>query len=132
MAESKYTTSGRFLLDLGYYDPHTKKFSVDKEKILEWLNKGAQPSNTLSKLLKNEKVKHSSVVVIKRHKKSKKAVADTVEKAAKSDTGSSGVGPEVTPEASETSADSAELQTSKVDPESVTDESSVPGDPSAA
>lgn len=131
VAESKYTPSGRFLLDLGYYDPHTKKFSVDKEKILDWLNKGAQPSNTLAKLLKGEKLKHPSIVVVQKHKKSKKAVDEAVQQAAKLETKASETKPETTNEVAPEAADSpAEDAGEEVAAEPATKESPKPEDSS--
>ena len=55
-ADSRYQRDGRFLEVLGYYDPKPKdfKFKVDREKVFEWLRKGAQMSNTVEGLLRRE------------------------------------------------------------------------------
>ena len=39
---------------LGQYQPIAaeNQFSIDEEKVLEWLNKGAQPSDTIRQLLR--------------------------------------------------------------------------------
>lgn len=63
VSDSKFTPAGKFIADLGYYNPKTKDVSLEKEQVLAWLNKGAQPSNTTSKLLKKEKINHNSVVI---------------------------------------------------------------------
>jgi len=73
VAEHSFPVDGRFVADLGYYNPHTKENSLNKEKAIEWMKKGAKPSNTIAKVMEKEKVKHSSVVVTKKNKKSKKA-----------------------------------------------------------
>ncbi|MFC1650114.1 30S ribosomal protein S16 [Candidatus Latescibacterota bacterium] len=55
-ADSRFQRDGRFLEVLGYYDPKSKpfKFDVDREKTLNWLNKGAQTSGTVKSLLRRE------------------------------------------------------------------------------
>jgi len=57
---------------LGQYNPQTKGIVLDKEKALEWMKKGAQPSNTVAKILQKEKIEHSSIVVKKYRAVSKK------------------------------------------------------------
>lgn len=55
-ADSRYQRDGRFLEILGYYDPMVKpfKFVVDRDKVLVWLNNGAQMSETAEGLLRRE------------------------------------------------------------------------------
>ena len=50
VADSRYPRDGRFIEEIGYYDP-TKEPS-DKEKADKWLANGAQPTDTVKKLLK--------------------------------------------------------------------------------
>jgi len=76
VAEHSFPVNGRFTADLGFYNPHTKETGLKKDDVKAWLDKGAQPSNTVARILTNEKVKHSSVVVIKKNKKSKQTEAD--------------------------------------------------------
>lgn len=47
---------GEALELLGSYDPHQKKLVVKKEKIMEWISKGAQVSPTLNNLMVNYKI----------------------------------------------------------------------------
>ncbi len=54
MEHTKKTT-GEALDILGSYDPHLKKFEVDKEKIESWISKGSQVSPTVNNLLVNYK-----------------------------------------------------------------------------
>lgn len=49
--------SGRVTAYLGNYDPHTKTAQLDGEKIASYLDKGAQPSPRVIKLLKTEGIK---------------------------------------------------------------------------
>ena len=64
VAEHTLALDGKFTSDLGHYNPHTKDVVINKEELKSWLDKGAQPSNTVSKILKKEKVTHKSVNVI--------------------------------------------------------------------
>ena len=54
VSDSRSPRDGRFIEELGYYDP-TKEpsvFKVDEEKAKSWIEKGAQPTDTLKTLLK--------------------------------------------------------------------------------
>lgn len=53
VADSRSPVKGRFVESLGWYDPRAKKVQIDKEKVLDWLQKGAQLSNSVEKLLVN-------------------------------------------------------------------------------
>ena len=58
VADSRYPRDGRFIEQVGYYDP-TKEPSVikvDKEKVEKWIASGAQPTDTVKALLKIEGV----------------------------------------------------------------------------
>ena len=51
---SETRRDGRPLEFLGFYNPMTDpaEFNVDKEKVQKWLDRGAQPSDTVRSLLK--------------------------------------------------------------------------------
>ena len=49
-------TSGKFIAQLGSYDPHTKQSSLVKEKAEFYLNNGAQPSDRVVALFRAEKI----------------------------------------------------------------------------
>ena len=54
VADSRYPRDGRFIEEVGYYDP-TKEPSVikvDEEKAKKWISTGAQPTDTVTSLLK--------------------------------------------------------------------------------
>lgn len=76
VAEHSSAVNGPFVEDLGFYNPHSKTFSIDKEAVTAWMNKGAKPSNTVARLLEKEKIKHKSIVVIKYNKAPKKKVEE--------------------------------------------------------
>ena len=56
VADERYPRDGRFIEEIGYYDP-TKEPSVvkiDAEKAKKWLGNGAQPTDTVKVILKKE------------------------------------------------------------------------------
>ena len=54
VADSRYPRDGRFIEELGYYNPMTEPadVKVDGEKVKEWIANGAQPTDTVKALLK--------------------------------------------------------------------------------
>ncbi len=54
VADSRYPRDGRFIEEIGTYDPMTKPSTVviDADKASEWLKKGAQPTDTVKAILK--------------------------------------------------------------------------------
>ncbi len=44
---------GRPVQELGYYNPKTKVMKLDKIAALDWVKKGAQPTETVAYLIKN-------------------------------------------------------------------------------
>lgn len=63
VAEHTAPIQGKFIDIIGHYNPFTKKIVIDKEKTMDWMNKGAKPSNTIAKLLKKEGMEHKSIVI---------------------------------------------------------------------
>jgi small subunit ribosomal protein S16 len=53
-ADSRSPRDGKFLEIVGRYNPQTDPSTIDfdEERIRHWLSKGAQPSNTVQRLLK--------------------------------------------------------------------------------
>lgn len=53
VADSRYPRDGRFIEELGYYDPTTEPttIKINVEKAKEWIAKGAQPSDRVRVLL---------------------------------------------------------------------------------
>lgn len=56
VADARSPRDGRFIEQLGYYDPLTEPSTVkiDEEKVVRWLSQGAQPSDAAKTLLKRE------------------------------------------------------------------------------
>ena len=58
VADSRYPRDGRFIEEIGYYDP-TKEpadVKIDVEKAKKWIGNGAQPTDTVKALLKKNGV----------------------------------------------------------------------------
>ena len=54
VADSRYPRDGRFIEELGYYNPCTEpsEVKIDAEKAKQWIANGAQPTDTVKVLLK--------------------------------------------------------------------------------
>lgn len=54
VADSRYPRDGRFIEELGYYNPTTNPadIKIDVEKAQTWVKNGAQPTETVKSLLK--------------------------------------------------------------------------------
>ncbi|AJA48140.1 30S ribosomal protein S16 [Clostridium pasteurianum DSM 525 = ATCC 6013] len=53
VADSRSPRDGRFIEEIGYYNPTTEPITVkvDSDKVAEWMKNGAQPSETVKRLL---------------------------------------------------------------------------------
>ena len=58
VADSRYPRDGRFIEEIGTYDPNTDPATVkiDMEKANKWIANGAQPTETVRALLKKASV----------------------------------------------------------------------------
>lgn len=54
VADSRYPRDGRFIEEIGTYDPNTdpSTFKVNEELAKKWLTNGAQPTEVVSKIFK--------------------------------------------------------------------------------
>ncbi len=54
VADSRYPRDGRFIEELGYYNPMTEPadVKVDGDRVKEWIANGAQPTDTVKAVLK--------------------------------------------------------------------------------
>lgn len=58
VADSRFPRDGRFIEEIGYYDP-TKdpaEVKIDGDKAKQWIANGAQPTDTVKALLKKNGV----------------------------------------------------------------------------
>ena len=58
VADSRYPRDGRFIEEVGYYNPMTNpaEVKIDAEKAKKWISNGAQPTDTVRDLLKKSGV----------------------------------------------------------------------------
>ena len=54
VADSKYPRDGRFIEEIGTYNPMTEpaEINIDAEKATKWIANGAQPTDTVKDLFK--------------------------------------------------------------------------------
>ena len=54
VADERASRDGRFIDELGYYNPVSNpvELKIDAEKAQQWINNGAQPTDTVRALLK--------------------------------------------------------------------------------
>ncbi len=59
VSDSRKPRDGQAIEELGYYRPveaGPNQFVVKEDRIREWVSKGAQPSDTVRRLLNNNKI----------------------------------------------------------------------------
>lgn len=58
VADSRYPRDGRFIEEIGHYNPLTNPADVkiDGEKAKKWISNGAQPTETVKSLLKKNNI----------------------------------------------------------------------------
>jgi len=54
VADQRSPRDGRFIEMIGHYNPQTEpsEIAIDEERLQHWLARGAQPTNTVKKLIK--------------------------------------------------------------------------------
>ena len=54
VADSRYPRDGRFIEQVGTYDPlqNPVAVNIDGDKVKQWISNGAQPTDTVKNLLK--------------------------------------------------------------------------------
>ncbi len=58
VADSRYPRDGRFIEEIGYYNPlkEPAEVKIDAEKAKKWIANGAQPTETVKSLLKKSEI----------------------------------------------------------------------------
>ncbi len=74
-ADSKRAATGKFVMILGHYNPHTKELVINKDETIKFLGNGAQPSNAVIKLLKQDKIDLPAWAALKTRNRPAKKVA---------------------------------------------------------
>jgi len=76
VSEKRSKVGGRYVEDLGFWNPRENKHDVNKERVEYWIKSGAQPSNTVHNLLvKSQAIKGHKISV---HKVVEKTVEQPV------------------------------------------------------
>lgn len=52
VADSRYPRNGRFIEEIGYFNPISEELKVNAESAKKWIANGAQPTDTVKALLK--------------------------------------------------------------------------------
>lgn len=100
---------GAPIQELGYYNPKTKVMKLDKESALNWISKGAQPTETVAYLIKNcnddgsLNYKKSETVKLSKKAMAKKAAEEEAKKQAEAEAAAAAEAP-----AEETPAETTE------------------------
>ena len=58
VADSRYPRDGRFIEEVGYYNPisNPAEVKIDAEKVTKWIQNGAQPTDTVRAILKKQNI----------------------------------------------------------------------------
>jgi small subunit ribosomal protein S16 len=83
VAESSMPRDGRFVANIGHYNPRTEPITlvVDREQALQWIAKGATPTDTAKSLLRKAGVFKPEAPVSEAVEAVKETVKDTAKKA---------------------------------------------------
>lgn len=76
--KTESSTSGRFIEEVGFYNPQTKEKVLRQDRIKYWLSVGAKPLETVYNLLVSEKIiEGKKIKIYRKLKKQKEAVPAT-------------------------------------------------------
>jgi small subunit ribosomal protein S16 len=53
--DSKKARDGEYIEKVGHYDPRRKELQINQDRVEYWISKGAQPTNTVAKLIARDK-----------------------------------------------------------------------------
>lgn len=69
VADSRMRRDGRFIETVGFYNPmsHPEVIEFAEERVLDWIQKGAKPSETVDRLIKRKK--HGPVPISQKDRK---------------------------------------------------------------
>lgn len=81
LTESSKPPKSGFLKILGWYNPHSKESKLESEEIVSWLDKGAQASNSVSRLLNANGITHKNATFVPKQPKAKKSAEEEEKKA---------------------------------------------------
>ena len=67
--EKKSKLVGKFIEDLGWYNPHTDKFGINIARATYWVGVGAQPTDTVHNILIDAKIVKGSKIALQKKSK---------------------------------------------------------------
>ena len=77
VAEKRSKLQGRFVEDLGWFNPQNDECKLDNERVLHWLKVGAMPTASVHNLLvRNGAIEGKKIPVHKKSKAGKEVVAE--------------------------------------------------------
>lgn len=126
IAEHTAPVQGKFIADVGHYHPKSKQIGLQKDQFLNWLEKGATPSNTIAKLATREGITHKQVNITEYHGKPKQKAQErsTATQAKPADTTTSAETKEETkPETAKAPEATATKEAAEISPETVSETS---------
>ena len=56
VADSRSPRDGRFIEEIGFFNPRSDELKIDAEKAQTWIKNGAQPTDTVRALLKKSNI----------------------------------------------------------------------------
>ena len=56
IADSRSPRDGRFIEEIGFFNPRSDELKIDADKAKTWLANGAQPTDTVKALLKKSNI----------------------------------------------------------------------------
>ncbi|MCR5537537.1 MAG: 30S ribosomal protein S16 [Succinivibrio sp.] len=90
VADSRFAASGRFIEQVGFFNPIATgkevRLRLDVEAINNWVSKGAQPSDRVKRLLKENELGVEAVLKAKEEKRVKNLAAKHAKAAAEAKT----------------------------------------------
>lgn len=81
VADSRSPRDGRFIEEIGYYNPLTepKTVKIDSEKAQDWIKKGAKPTDTVERLLRMNEISEVAPVKVDEEKTTEDTATEEVE-----------------------------------------------------
>lgn len=59
--DSRRARDGKYLESVGNYDPRSKQLDLDMDRVNHWLSRGAEPSDTVGRLIRRYAKQHAPV-----------------------------------------------------------------------
>ena len=70
--EASSKLDGKSVEDLGWYNPHTNQFKINKNRVDYWIGNGAQPTETVGRILKKAQTSEAETYPTREGRKKKK------------------------------------------------------------